>query len=60
MLISQKLIDVAVDAGCNTVKFQKRDINLVYTKFLDSHRESPWEIPKTEIKLKEMDYIMNM
>ena len=28
--------------SCNAVKFQKRDINLVYTKeFLDSHRESP-------------------
>ena len=24
MLISQKLIDVAADAGCNAVKFQKK------------------------------------
>jgi len=43
MSICKKLIDVAVDAGCDAVKFQKRDINKVYTKkFLDSFRESPW------------------
>lgn len=41
--IAKKLIDVAADAGCNAVKFQKRTIDLVYTKeFLDSPRESPW------------------
>ena len=39
----KKLIDIAKDAGCDAVKFQKRDIDLVYTKeFLDSPRESPW------------------
>ena len=43
MSICKELIDVAVDAGCNAVKFQKRDINLVYTQeFLDSPRETPW------------------
>ena len=43
MSICKKLIDVAVDAGCNAVKFQKRDLEKVYTKeFLDSPRESPW------------------
>ena len=43
MKICKQLIDVAVDAGCDAVKFQKRDINLVYNKeFLDSPRESPW------------------
>ena len=41
--IAKKLIDMAKDAGCDAVKFQKRDINLVYTKeFLDSPRESQW------------------
>ena len=41
--LCKKLIDEAVTAGCNAVKFQKRDIDLVYTKeFLDSNRESPW------------------
>jgi N-acetylneuraminate synthase len=43
MKICKQLIDLAADAGCNAVKFQKRDINSVYTKeFLDGHRESPW------------------
>lgn len=43
MKICKKLIDLASEAGCDAVKFQKRDINLVYEKdFLDSHRESPW------------------
>ena len=41
--ICKKLIDCAYDAKCDAVKFQKRDINLVYSKeFLDSARESPW------------------
>ena len=41
--ICKKLIDVAVESGCDAVKFQKRDISLVYTKeFLDSPRLSPW------------------
>ncbi len=43
MNICKQLIDVAVDSGCDAVKFQKRDIDLVYTTdFLDSYRESPW------------------
>ncbi len=41
--IVKKLIDNAVEAQFNAVKFQKRDINLVYTKeLLDSPRSSPW------------------
>jgi len=41
--ICKDLIDVAIDSGCNAVKFQKRDINQVYTQdFLSSSRESPW------------------
>ena len=41
--ICKKLIDTACEAKCNAVKFQKRDIDLVYSKeFLDSARESPW------------------
>jgi N-acetylneuraminate synthase len=52
MSICKKLIDVAVDSGCNAVKFQKRDINEVYTqKFLDSHRESPWGTTQREQKM---------
>ncbi len=41
--ICKKLIDLASSAGCNAVKFQKRDIETVYSKeYLDSFRESPW------------------
>ncbi len=43
MDIVKKLIDLSVEGGCQYVKFQKRDINLVYTKEeLDKPRESPW------------------
>ena len=41
--IAKKLIDYASEAGFDAVKFQKRNIEKVYTKaFLDSSRESPW------------------
>jgi N-acetylneuraminate synthase len=41
--LAKQLIDVACVAGCGAVKFQKRDISLVYKKqFLDSPRKSPW------------------
>lgn len=43
MLIAKKLIDLAVIAGCDAVKFQKRTVDKVYTKeYLDGYRESPW------------------
>lgn len=43
MDIATQLIDVATEAGCNAVKFQKRTIDLVYSKEeLDKPRESPW------------------
>jgi N-acetylneuraminate synthase len=41
--IAKQLIDMAKKCGCDAVKFQKRTIDIVYTKeFLDSPRESPW------------------
>ena len=41
--IARQLIDVAVEAGADAVKFQKRTVDRVYTKeMLDSPRESPW------------------
>lgn len=50
--IAKQLIDVAKDAGADAVKFQKRTIELVYTKeMLDSPRESPWG--KTQRAQKE-------
>ena len=52
MLICKRLIDIAADVGCDAVKFQKRDINKVYTKeFLDSSRDSPWGTTQREQKL---------
>lgn len=50
--IAKELIDVAADAGADAVKFQKRTIDLVYTKeFLDSARESPWGKTQRDQKL---------
>ena len=41
--IAKKLIDYCVEAKVDAVKFQKRDINLVYSKeILAQKRESPW------------------
>jgi len=41
--IAKQLIDVAVEAGCDAVKFQKRTVEDVYSpEELDVHRESPW------------------
>ena len=41
--IAKKLIDIAVEADCDAVKLQKRNVLKVYSKeVLDSPRESPW------------------
>jgi N-acetylneuraminate synthase len=49
--IAKKLIDVAKVAGADAVKFQKRNIDLVYKKeMLDSTRESPWGTTQREQK----------
>lgn len=41
--LTRKLIENSKKANFDAVKFQKRDLNLVYTKkFLDGFRESPW------------------
>jgi len=51
MKICKELIDLAVTAGCDAVKFQKRDIETVYSKkLLDSFRESPWGTTQREQK----------
>jgi len=52
MAICKQLINVAKEAGADCVKFQKRDINQVYTQeFLDSPRESQWGRTQREQKL---------
>ena len=51
MSICKQLIDVAAESGADCVKFQKRDINEVYTQeFLDSPRESQWGTTHTKKK----------
>ncbi len=49
--IAKELIDVACEAGCDAVKFQKRTIDKVYAKeTLDSPRESLWGTTQREQK----------
>ena len=64
--IAKKLIDNALKAEFDAVKFQKRDINKVYSKeMLDSPRESPWgdtqrdQKKGLEFNEKEYDEINN-
>ena len=48
----KKMIDVAKNAGCDAVKFQKRTVEKVYSKeVLDSPRDSPWGKTTREQKL---------
>ena len=50
--IAKKLIDVASSAGCDAVKFQKRNVEKVYLKkVLDTYRESMWGTTTREQKL---------
>lgn len=61
--LAEKMIDVASTAGCDFVKFQKRNIEAVYTKEeLDSKRESPWGTTfreqKAGLEFTEDDYRM--
>ena len=52
MDIAKKIIDVAVRAGCNAVKFQKKDVENIYSKeFLDSYLESPWGTTQREMRI---------
>jgi len=51
MSICKQLIDIAADSSCNAVKFQKRDLDIVYTQeFLDLPRKSPWGTTQREQK----------
>ncbi len=51
MDVAKQMINGAVDAGCDAVKFQKRTIDKVYTqKMLDGPRESPWGTTQREQK----------
>ena len=48
----KKLVDVAKSAGCDAVKFQKRNVEKIYSKeFLDSPLESPWGNTQRDMRL---------
>lgn len=50
--IAKKIIDVVVSAGCDAVKFQKKNVERIYTKeFLDSSLDSPWGTTQREMRL---------
>jgi len=50
---AKKLIEGAVFAGANAVKFQKRTIDKVYTREeLDKPRESPWGKTNRDLKIR--------
>ena len=62
--LAKEMIDNSVEAGADAVKFQKRDVETVYSKeILDSPRESPWGTTQREQKFglefteKEYDII---
>jgi N-acetylneuraminate synthase len=60
--LAKKMIDAASDASFDTVKFQKRDINLVYSEeVLNSKRESPWGNTQREqkegLEFSEKEYL---
>lgn len=49
--IAKKIIDAAVDAEFDAVKFQKRTVDAVYAQeYLDGTRESPWGTTQREQK----------
>src|SRR3954467_5338476 len=49
--LAKRLISVAVGAGCDAVKFQKRTIDVVYTPAeLEKPRESPFGTTNGELK----------
>ncbi len=49
--IAKKLIDAAVDTGCNAVKFQKRTVDVVYTaEELARPRENPFGETNGDLK----------
>lgn len=56
--IAKDLIDMAVIAGCDAVKFQKRTIDIVYSEeILNSPRKSPWgETTRDQKKGLEFSY----
>ncbi len=50
--IAKQIIDIAVNAGVDAIKLQKKNVEKIYTKkFLDSPLESPWGTTQREMRL---------
>ena len=50
--VAKRIIDIAVDSGADIVKFQRKNVEKIYTKkFLDSYLESPWGNTQREMRL---------
>ncbi len=50
--VAKQIIDIAVDSGADVVKFQRKNVEKIYTKkFLDSYLESPWGTTQREMRL---------
>jgi len=48
---AKRLIDIAVDAGCQAVKFQKRTVSVVYSEAeLKKPREVPFEMMELAVR----------
>jgi len=49
---AKRIIDISAAAGCDAVKFQKKNVEKIYTKeFLDSPLDSPWGTTQREMRL---------
>ena len=49
----KKMIDIAVESGCDAVKFQKRTIDIIYSQEeLNKPRESPFGTTNGDLKRK--------
>ena len=50
--IAKKIIEWAHQVGCDAVKFQKKDVEKIYTKeFLDSPLDSPWGNTQRDMRM---------
>jgi len=50
--VAKQIIDLAKDAGCDAVKFQKKNVEKIYTKkFLDSPMDSPWGTTQRQMRV---------
>ena len=54
--LAKKLIDIAVVAGCDAVKFQKRTVDKVYTREYLEHKKRDWNLIRKSM-MKSTDIV---